>query len=123
PPIPAYGAPAAPDQKESARQRVKGPAIGLIVTASINLLLAVWQLIKITSNPAALKQSFLEMQKWFPGQPDVQRFFERVADSATGTFGITSDVLQLLVSALILYGAIRMLKLQSPTLSFVASVL
>lgn len=96
----------------SAAEQVKGPAIGLIVTAALGFVATIagtlWNLFGAA---AGLNQ---------PGMtPEMQR----VLAAFSGTLGIISGVLGILTSGLILFGALKMKKCTSYGWAMAASII
>lgn len=92
-----------------ARDQVSGPAIGLIVTAILGCLM---QVLSIVMNVAGA--SFMAANRSMPS--------EAWANMFSGTFAVVAGVIGILVSALILLGAIKMKKLENYGLAMVASI-
>jgi len=115
---PAFSAAPSPVSGEAgggglAAQSVKGPAIALIVTSVLNLLFGLWGL--------ARHQATMELYSNMPQLNDPQ--MQRILHLATGPVGIINAVFQLLVTTLILVGAIRMMALKNYALAFTGCVL
>ncbi|MEW6071076.1 MAG: hypothetical protein AB1726_00595 [Planctomycetota bacterium] len=89
-------------------KKVQGPAIGLIVTAALGVLGA---LLNIVSAP------FQSAQDFGAQIPDWAQFL------VSGAVGIAIGVIGIALSGLVLWGALRMMKLQNHTLAVVVSVL
>jgi hypothetical protein len=109
PPQPAY-----PYQPvvTAAITQVQGPAIGLIVTAILGFLATIgaiiWNLVgagMATSRPGI--------------NPELEQFFTMFS----GTLGVVSGVFGLVVSGLILFGALKMKKLENHGWAITASIL
>jgi hypothetical protein len=112
PPLAAFptgGGIAGPQPADS----IKGPAIGLIVTASLDLLLG---LLGMLRRSAAIERYSNMPQFHDPQMQKMLHFF-------SGPVGFVSSIFQLLVALVILFGAIRMLSLKNYTLAFIASIL
>lgn len=105
PPPPPSGPPPV-----NARQQVEGPAIGLIVTAALGVLLALFSLL---SNLVGFGMSGLsEFQE-----------YDRYVGIMSGGVGILLALFGLAVSGFVIWAALEMRKLQNRTLAVVASVL
>jgi len=105
-------APAAPAISASAADQVRGPAIGLIVTAVLgfvaNALGIVWNLFATGIETAR------------PGvNPDMERFIRMFS----GTMGIICGLVAMVVAGLIVYGALKMKKLESYGWAMTATIL
>ncbi len=102
-PPPPYGPPPA--------QRVSGPAIGLIVTAVVGGILAVFSLVwHLAFGTAA-------------GLGNLGGEYDRFSGLFSGTIGVVSAAIGLVLAAFIVYAALEMRKLQSWTLVMIASIL
>lgn len=91
---------------------VAGPAIGLIVTAALGYLATVFGAVwNIVGPRMGMNQ---------PGvDPEMQKFITMFS----GTMGVVSGILGLVVSSLILFGALKMKKCQSYGWAMAASIL
>jgi hypothetical protein len=98
---------------DAALQSIKGPAIALIVTASLDLLFGTFGLIR--------RQATLDMYSNMPQFKDPQ--MQQVLHMISGPIGIISYIFQLLVTIIILVAAIRMLALKNHALAFTGAVL
>lgn len=98
-----------PPNVAAAAARVKGPAMTLIVITAVGILL---QLASLAMNLAGMSQ--------FPaGLPPE---YERWAAMMSGTLGVVGTVITLAVGGLIIYGAMKMMNLQSYGLAMAASI-
>jgi hypothetical protein len=108
PGFPAYGA--APSvANTAAADQVNGPAIGLIVVAVVGFL---FQSLSLIMNLAGTTLS--QMQS---GQQDA------IVNLMSGTIGVVSSIVGLAISGLILFGALKMRKLESYGLALTVSIL
>jgi hypothetical protein len=102
------------DGREAALQRVKGPAIALIITASLGIAYYAFSgIFTLLTGGAMFHQ---QMPPNIP--PQMRAFIE-------GMQGPMAGVVNLLVAAFngfVLFGAIKMLKLQNHTLAVIACV-
>lgn len=96
--------------REAAEQRLKGPAIGLMVTGGLGVL---GSLVSFAMHVFGSKQVP-------PGLPPE---FTRMIEMLNGPVGIASDILSLVVSGLIILGALKMMRLQSYGLAFAVSIM
>jgi hypothetical protein len=103
-PLGSYSTSAATDQ-------VNGPAIGLIITGALNIVLALLRGIMIL---AGIGMSSFQGT----GNADA----EKMLAGFMGTFGIASGVIGLLGGIFILFGGIKMRKLESYGLCMAASI-
>jgi hypothetical protein len=102
-------APAFQPNAASATDKVNGPAIGLMVTAILGFLI---QLLALAVN--VLGVSFGAMQS---GQN------EAWMNMFSGTIGIVSGIVTIAIAGLILYGALKMKKLEGYGWAITASIL
>lgn len=124
PPLPS--SPTAGGGREAALRKVKTPAIGLMITAIINIALAVYGLVERIFFPPSLQEILKELQPFlkFMGsnssqiQQSLQQSYHMM-----GPFGIVSSLFQLVLSALILTGAIKMQSLRSYEFAMTAAIL
>ena len=105
------------DGRATALQLVKSPATGLKVTAILNIILAVWGLVKLTILHSNMQQMFSGMQEF--NDPQVQNLMRMVY----GPLGIASYLFALAMSALVLIGASKMQSLRSFEFAFAAAIL
>lgn len=110
PPPPPYTPP--PPAGPGPAQQVQGPAIGLIVTAVIGLLLGVLNLL---STLIGFSMPYGDMGDMGPGA-EYMRYM-------SGGVGAFFAVVSLLVSGFIIWAALQMKQLQKWTLAVTASVL
>jgi hypothetical protein len=105
----------------AALQRVKGPAVALMVTAILNILLGVWSLVKMTISPPNLQQLDSELQQL--NNPQFEQFIHKLMYLTYGPLGIASNILGMALSVLILIGASKMRSLRSYEFSMTAAIL
>jgi len=106
---------------ETSLQEVKNPAICLIVAGGLNVLLALYSIVKALFFPDNMDQLMASM----PAMPDpqTQKFVTSMLHAMTGPLAVAFDVLGLVLSVVVLVGAIRMLALRSYEYAFVAAIL
>lgn len=105
-PAPVYQA-STPD----AARMVAGPAIGLIVVASVALALVLLNLVLTVSGA-----NTFQMEKFGGQAPEIVKFMQ-------GPGAIIGVVIGLVIYGLVLFGAIKMKKLESYGLAMTASIL
>jgi uncharacterized protein YggT (Ycf19 family) len=122
-PLPPLAAPVvgADDGRATALQLVKGPAIGLMVTAILNIVLALWSLIRVIFLPWNPQHFNSEMQQL--NNPQLQEFMQRLFHTMNGPIGMANILFELAISVLILVGAVKMQSLRSYGFAFAAAVL
>lgn len=122
-PLPSAAAtPVDPGNRAEAVRLVTPPAIGLIVTAALGILLSLWGIangIRVVLNPQARDEQMRQMAAAnIP--PQLMQFLHA---STSGWYNILMGFVAVVVGAVILMGAIKMMKLQNHTLALIASVL
>jgi hypothetical protein len=105
---------------EAARDKIKVPAIGLIISAVISLLESVYGLISIKSFAAQMQEADSIMAQL--NNPQLQQFVDSFGHFMSGPFGVAMYLFQILLAVLILVGAVKMLKLKSYELSYAAAI-
>lgn len=103
---------AQPAPQASPGDQVRGPAIALIVTAGLGMLNAAGGIV--------LNALSIGGFQFLPQTGDQT---ERALTSLLGGFGIIQSVVHLALGVLILFGALRMMKLRSYTLAMTSTVL
>jgi hypothetical protein len=88
---------------------VKGPAIGLIVVAIAGVILQIVSLIMNLAGASFLASSQMPKEAW--------------ANMFSGTIGVISSMIGILVSGLILFGGMKMKKLENYGLAMAASII
>jgi hypothetical protein len=112
---------AAPEDRQMAAQKIKAPAIGLIVSACISLIMSIWGLFKLLFSSVNIDQ--INAQLAALNNPQLQDMIGRMLHFFYGPFGIANQIFQLIISALILTGAIKMLNMRSYQFAFAAAIL
>jgi hypothetical protein len=107
-PRPEAGVTVVPAPEPGAAERVNGPAIGLIVTAVLGAIMQVVSLIANLAGESIMAQRGMRNEAW--------------ANVFSGTVGAVSSVIGILLSVLILMGALKMKKLESYGLAIAASI-
>ncbi len=121
-------APAAPptirageDGKQSAAlQRVKAPSVALMVTAILDIIFGIWGLVRAIFPP---NMDAINAQLQQLNNPQLQEMLGKWLHFAYGPIGIASNLLGLLLSVLILMGALKMQSLRSYEFSVTAAIL
>ena len=107
--------------RAAALRKIKLPALGLKITAIINLILSVWSLIELLFFPPDLQALNSELQQL--NNPQLTDFIQKMMHLSSGPFGIVNALLGLAMSVLIFMGASKMQLLRSYEFSFTAAVL
>ncbi|MDD1650535.1 MAG: GYF domain-containing protein [Methylococcaceae bacterium] len=105
--VPAMRAMPAPSS--AGAELVRGPAIGLIVVAILGVLLQIISLIFNLAGASFLENSQMPKEAW--------------ANMFSGTIGVVSNIIGILVSGVILLGGLKMKKLESYGLAMTASII
>jgi len=106
--------------REAALRQVKAPAVALMVTAILNMIFGVWGLVRTAFFPPNLQALDSELQQL--NNPQLEEFFQKWMHMAYGPFGIVGSLLGLVLSVLILIGAIKMRSLRSYEFSMTAAI-
>lgn len=109
--------------QQAALDRVRVPAIGLIISAVISLVMSVIGLIELIVSSASNSIQQIDSQMAQLDNPQLQQFVDKILHFFYGPFGIINAIFQLIIATLILIGAIKMLKLQSYEFAFAAAIL
>ncbi|HWD92882.1 MAG TPA: hypothetical protein VG938_11105 [Verrucomicrobiae bacterium] len=106
--------PGAPGSRDAALQAVKGPAIALIVTASLGVVLYLFRGLAMLIGGGAMFQRNLPA--------NIPPEMRSIMQNMQGTVGIAVCLLIVVVNAFVLLGAIKMLRLQSRSLAIAAAI-
>ena len=101
------------DGRDAALQLVKGPAIGLKVTAIVGLVLVV---VGLVVNVMTLSGFHIGLQQIY--DPQMQKLFNTLG----GGLGIVQDIIGGIVGVIVLIGAAKMQKLQNYQFALTASI-
>jgi GYF domain 2 len=130
PPLPSV--PPEGGEREAALQKVKVPAIGLIVTAIINLLLSLWSLLEwmfFRPNQQEMNAQSQQLDSALQqlNNPQLQQFVHKVFHMMYGQLGTSLGLVNvffgLIMSVLILAGALKMRLLRSYEFALTAAIL
>jgi GYF domain 2 len=107
--------------RQAALDKIKVPAIGLIISSVISFLTSLYGL-------ATIKQMAAQMQEFDSimaqlNNPQLQQFIDSFTRFMSGPFGVANYLFQLLIAVLIFIGALKMIKLRSYELSYAAAIL
>jgi hypothetical protein len=105
--------------REIALQRIKVPAVALMVASILNIILALWDLIEMIFSSPDLQpiNSALEQLN----NPQIEQFAQKMLHLMYGPLGIVNILIELAISVLILVGAKKMKSLQSYQFSLAAA--
>jgi hypothetical protein len=101
--------PSLPLPSTAGAELVKGPAIGLIVVAILGALLQIASLIFNLAGASFLASSQMPKEAW--------------ANMFSGTIAVVSSIIGILVSGLILFGGMKMQKLENYSLAMIVSII
>jgi hypothetical protein len=107
--------------RETALQRVKTPAVALMVTAILNIILALWSLVQMIFSSPDLQQLNSELAQL--NNPQIEQFVQKIIHLMYGPLGIVNILVELAISVLILAGAKKMKSLQSYEFALAAAAL
>jgi hypothetical protein len=106
---------------ETALQRVKTPAVALMVTAILNIILALWSLVQMMFSSPDLQQVNSELAQL--NNPQIEQFVQKMLHLMYGPLGIVNILVELAISVLILAGAKKMKSLRSYEFALAAAAL
>lgn len=109
------------DGRSVALAKVKSPAVGLMVTAILNILFGVWGMVKAMFFPPDLSRFNAQLQQLH--DPQIEAMFQKIIHITTGPLGIVSSLFGLVLSVLILMGAVKMQSLRSYEFCVTAAIL
>jgi GYF domain 2 len=116
PPMPAAGV-----DPGQASDKLRVPAIGLMVSSIISILLSLYSLATFSSMAAQVQQVEGIMSQM--NNPQLEQFANSLMHFLSGPFGLANYIFQLLISVLIFIGALKMLKLRSYEFCYAAAIL
>ena len=111
--------PAGGGDRNVALDKVRVPAIGLIVSAIISIVCIIAE---VLFRPLLMRAMAGYMQQ-VSNDPQSQQMAQQMEHASAGPIGIGSNIFQLIISILILIGATRMIKLRSYEFSFAAAIM
>ncbi|HZI33647.1 MAG TPA: DUF4339 domain-containing protein [Candidatus Binatia bacterium] len=109
------------DARTLALGKVKSPAIGLKVTAILNLVFGVWSTVKMTFFPPDMSEFNTQLERLH--DPQLEALLQKAMHISYGPLGIVSNLFGLVLSVLILMGAIKMQSLRSYEFCVTAAIL
>jgi hypothetical protein len=123
PPLPGIAPllPTGGDDRKVALDKVRVPAIGLMVSAVISALFAAWNLISILFFAPNLQEYSAIFQQM--NNPQFESLMEKMMQFAYGPVGIATDAFQILIAILIFTGSLKMMNLRSYEFAFSAALL
>jgi hypothetical protein len=107
--------------REAALQRVKVPAVALMVISILNIILALWSLIQLLFTNPNLQQLNSALEQL--NNPQIQEFTQKMFHLMYGPLGIANVLVELAISALILVGAKKMKSLRSYEFALAAATM
>jgi uncharacterized membrane protein YgdD (TMEM256/DUF423 family) len=114
-------APAGDTYRATALDKVRVPAIGLMISSIISFLFSVWGLISIHS--MAEKRQQMDSILSQMNNPQAQQFADAFMKFFSGPFGVANYCFQILIAVLIFCGSLQMLKLRAYEFAFAAAIL
>jgi hypothetical protein len=103
--------------RDAALEKVKAPAVAMIVLAILNIVLSLWNALKLIFFRPDLNQEFAK----YPQLQDPQ--VQHILQLFYGPIGIGSAIFTLLMGVVILFGAMQMRKLENYVFAFTAAIL
>jgi len=98
-------------------QKIKGPAVAMIVLAIFNIVLSLWNVSKLIFFPPNLDQELAKYPQF--QDPQIQHMLQLFY----GPIGIGSAIFTLVMGIVILFGAMQMRKLENYVFAFIAAIL
>ncbi|HXC34953.1 MAG TPA: DUF4339 domain-containing protein [Candidatus Acidoferrales bacterium] len=117
---PVLGA-AGGEERKAALNKVRVPAIGLMISAIISVVVAAWNLITIIFFAPNLQEYSSIFQQM--NNPQFQEMMEKMMHFVYGPAGIATDAFQIIIAILIFTGALKMMNLRSYEFAFAAALL
>ncbi len=105
--------------REKALQRIKVPAVALMVASILNIILALWSLVEMIFSSPDLQQINSALEQL--NNPQIEQFAQKMLHLMYGPLGIVNILIELAMSVLILVGAKKMKSLQSYQFSLAAA--
>lgn len=106
---------------EAVSNKVRVPAIGLMISAIISIGFAAWNLVTILFFAPNLQEYSAIFQQM--NNPQMEALMEKIMHFAYGPAGIATDAFQILIGILIFTGALKMMNLRSYEFAFAAALL
>ncbi|HEX5399674.1 MAG TPA: hypothetical protein VFY06_11575 [Verrucomicrobiae bacterium] len=116
PPLTATGS----DGRAVALQQVRSPAVGLMVTAILDLLLGVWSVIQTIFFPPNTQELNSQLEQLH--NPQAEQFIRTMLHLLQGPVAIGLNLFGVALSVLILMGALKMKSLQSYEFAMTAAI-
>jgi len=107
--------------RDVAADKVRVPAIGLMISAVISALFAMWNLVEIMFFAPDLQQFSSIFQQM--DNPQMENLMKQMMHFAYGPVGIATDAFQILIAILIFTGSLKMMKLSSYEFAFAAAIM
>ncbi len=110
---PAFAAMPVADAEAVARGMVKGPAIAMLVNGALIALFSLY---------GALTHLLGKKQEMPPLPPEVPPWVPQMIEAMQGPIGLAANIFSVLVGAFIVFGSLKMVKLQSRGLAIATAV-
>jgi hypothetical protein len=107
--------------REMALQRIKIPAVALMVVSILNIILVLWSFIEMIFFSPNLQQFDSELNQL--NNPQIEQFMQKMLHLMYGPLGFVNIIIELAISVLIFAGARKMKSLQSYQFSLAAASL
>lgn len=105
----------------AAQDKIRVPAIGLMISSIISVLLSLLALVQIKSTAEQIQKLDSILAQF--NNPQLQQFVDSFGHFMSGPFGIANYLFQILIAVLIFIGSLKMLKLRSYELCYAAAIL
>ena len=103
--------------REAALEKIKSPAIAMILLAIINIVLSLWNAARLIFFPPNIGEVLAKYPQF--QDPQMQHIFQLIY----GPIGIGSAIFTLITGVVILFGALKMRKLENYVFAFTAMIL
>ncbi len=105
------------DQETVAREKVKGPAIAMIVNGGLIILMTLWGIAKyLITGPEPMPDLPPETPQWMVQALESAKMFN-------GPLGLATNVVAFIAGVAIIFGSVKMMKLQSRGLAMTAAII
>jgi GYF domain 2 len=122
-PVIAPVLPTGGSDRQAALDKVRVPAIGLMISAIVGIVFLIIELFFPAFLMRTMLQPFVNILQQQGDNPQAQQLIQQMNSATVGPIGIGSVIFQLIIAILILIGATKMIKLRSYEFSFAAAIL
>ncbi|HEV2320474.1 MAG TPA: DUF4339 domain-containing protein [Verrucomicrobiae bacterium] len=111
------------DGRKAALDKVRIPAIGLMISAIVGIIFLIIELFFPAFLMRAILRPLVTALQQQGNNPQAQQLMQQMDHATVGPIGIGSCIFQLIIAILILIGATKMINLRSYEFSFAAAIL